>query len=94
MSQSSKLTRLIREIYHFKSFGDHSWFCDTSKEINSASEDDKKLRENLQELMHWNEVELNKDCQTMPTQLEMAYIRRSRLSASGHRRYLPKLCGC
>lgn len=88
MLQNSKLTSLIREIYHLKTSSD-PWSCDTSNEIMSVKEEDKHMLKKAKKLiganfqgMHLKEVEFHK----------LAHTVKPRLSASGHARYFPKLC--
>lgn len=91
MAHSSKLTSVIREIYHLKSFKD-PWFSDSLKEIEGAKEEHERncvnssneLRADLQG-MNWKEVvELQKVTRRM----------KPRASSSRQAKYFPKLCRC
>ena len=90
MLHNSKLTSLIREIYHVKTSND-PWLCDTTKEIKSVTEEDNKHMLNKAKKLTGADFQGMHLREVLESQ-KVAYRMKQRLSSSGHARYLPKLC--
>ncbi|PON36740.1 NPH3 domain containing protein [Parasponia andersonii] len=87
--QNSKLTSLIREIYHVKTSKD-PWLSDASEEIiKSVKEEGKHMLDKAKKL-------IGADCKGMPLKevglQKVAFRKRPRLSTPDNAKYIPKLC--
>lgn len=97
IAKDSKLRNLLHENYHLKtisSIGSLTMETKGGKELHGKrillhAKKTTKFSEDLQE-MDWKAMELDKACGVL--QSMTADIVKSRISITGHARYLPKIC--